>query len=216
MNRVNPNTIADALRSLGGAGNLVRQYLHVELVQKTPAAGSYDLTTLQVIETDDWAPAANILWAASSSGTTLGQLAAQQFGNTPTTGQIAPTPNGNIAVLASDAITKVDVLYAPLPGEPVEFTGTVASNALAIPTAYKTRKVLMLLEAEALVGTSIGKKIVLVPSASAASAGQARLDAARENVKFNATDAITSARVKLLLAPEVAMDTKLQADSATL
>lgn len=218
LNRVNPNTLADGLRLLGGLGNFVRQYAHHVLVGKIPAATSYDLATVQSIVPDNSAPAVAVLWAFATAGTVSGQLVptTTAAGAAPTTGQVAVTPCGNIGFLATDAITAVDVLYAPLPGEVVELTGVVASNAFAIPTAWKNRKVLLCLEAEALAGTSVGKKIVLIPSASAAAAGQARLDLLRQNVKFAPADAVTSCRVKLYVAPAVDIDATLQANSAIL
>lgn len=216
LNRVNPNTLPDGLRLLGGLGNIVRQYMAVQLVNQTPAtSSSYDLATVHIVQTDNWAPCASILWCFVTAGGVTGVFTPiVGTGAAPATTQVAPTPCGNIAFLGADAVTKAHILYQPIPGEVVEFTGPCTTSDLPIPTPYKNRKVLALLEAEALTGTVVGKKIILVQAAGVPATTKANLDLTASNVKFNnATDAVLTARAKILLAPEISINTALQATS---
>ncbi len=58
-------------------------------------------------------------------------------------------------------------------------------------------------------GTSVGKKIILAPGAGAPAAGQARLNIAKTTVTFAVADAVTRARVKILLATQFDLQTLL-------
>lgn len=211
FNRSQPNSMWDAFRKFG-LGTFLRGGT-VTIARKTfIAAGAgtaapYDLATVCVLVLPDAAKASvlNRCYARVATAGT-GEGAIQAYGALPTTGQVAITPCGNIAYVLADLPTVVDLQYVPAKGEVLEVVGSVASNAFAIPANLTARGVIYLLEAEATTATSGGKKIVLVPSGSAAAAGQARLDLAKTNVKFNATDAVTACRVKLLVSYEDAQD----------
>jgi len=213
FNRAEPNVLATLLHRLRLGDVLVGQLPQV-LRMKTPvAAQPYNLSTLSVLTLPDDAKAAFIYRANARSGTvaTGDELTVQAFATTPATTQIAVAPNGNIVVLTTDTIDQLDVIYQPERGEMVELFLSVSSNALTIPSKYTARGVILLSEAEALAGTSAGKKIVLVPAASAA-AGRACLNVAKTQVVFNGTDAITRARVKILVKPDIGSTTGLPTD----
>lgn len=220
FNRGSLPTLISALKAIA-FGDVLRS-LPVTIARKAfIAAGPatlapYDLAAVCVHVLPDNAKASVLhrAYARVASGG-VGEAAVQAYGTTPSTGQAAITPCGNIAYVLADLPTVADLQYTPAKGEVIELTAAVASNALALPSYITARGVIYLLEAEGLVGTATGKKIVLVPSGSAAAAGQARLDLAKVNVKFNGTDAITSARVKLLVAYEDARDVSalLEADA---
>lgn len=217
MNLASPGVLADMLRAIA-IGSVVRA-LPTTLRNKSPNAAPADPyvhSTLQALALPDDAKANNIFRAfarsAAGGGATPLELAVQSYGTTPSTGQVAVAPNGDIVFLASDAWTSVDVVYLPEKCDVVELTLAVATNACTLPTALGPYVILM--EAEGLVGTTTGKKEVLVPSASTASAGTARMDLAHAVVKFNGTDAITSARVKLGVVSAIDVDELLTASSA--
>ena len=206
LNDITPHNLAEYLAQLDLGDVLVS--LPTALRNKVPAADAYALATLQVVKLPDNAKASVILRATGRTGTTTGEFAAQAFGATPTTGQVAVTPAGDIAFLGTDAVTLADVVYVPEKGKVVEITLPVASNVLTLPTSLSA---VLLLEAEATEATSTGKKIPLVPGAGAPSAGQARLNVAKTTVTFNGTDAVTKARVKVLVVPDADVSALLAA-----
>lgn len=213
LNDANPNGVADMLRVLK-IGNVLRAGAAF-LRKKVPAASAYQLATLQAVVLADDAKAATVLRAYSRAGTVTGELTPVAYGATPTTGQVAVAPNGDIVVLAADAITSLDLTYQADKYDLAEITLPVATHVLTLTAALQAAGVVALLEAEALVGTSTGKKIVLVPGAGAPSAGQARLNVAKTTVTFAAADAVTSARVKVSVVAGTDVDALLTA-AATL
>lgn len=206
----NPNVLADQMRDIK-LGSTLRSY-PTSLRNKVPVADSHSLATLLAIVLPDDAKAAFIYRATARTGTVTGELTVEPYGTTPSTGQIAVGPNGDIVTLAADAITNLDVEYLPERYDIYEFTGLpVASNVLTIPVAYSgaPKGVVLLLEANALVGTAPGLKIPLVPGSGAPSAGQARLNIAKTTVTFASADAITSATVKLAIVAGLDLDAYL-------
>lgn len=210
LNKVSQNSLFDALRAMK-FGDMIRA-LPTQLNAKAPAASALQLGTLNAISLPAGAKAARIL-AAYSRAPTPGNLTPVLYGVTPSTGEIGIAPNGDIVVLASDAATKVDVVYQPLKGEEIELTGSVATGVFAIPTKYQAR-VLLLTYAELTAGTVTGVKNVLVPAGSLPATTKAALKTDYTQVLFNnATDAGTAAKVRLLLAPETDVDAMLEAES---
>lgn len=211
------STIADAA-ALAKLGSILRA-LPTFLRNKnmvTAAVSPYQLATVQTISLPDDAKATSIVRAYARTATAgAGPLTVAAAGATPTTGQIAVAPNGDIVTLAADAITNLDVTYQPDKYDLFEVTLPVvaATGLLTIPPALVTKGVVLLLEGEALVGTSIGKKIVVVPGAGATAAGQVKFDVAKGVVMFNIADAITSARVKLAVTCAVDIDALLEGAS---
>lgn len=215
LDNANPNTLADKFRALK-IGSCIRA-MTTFLRKKVPAASSYQLATLHAHVLPDDAKASTILRAFSRTGGVTGELVVKLYGVTPGTGEIAVGPNGDIVVLAADAITSLDVTYQPEKQDVYELTLDVpaATGICAIPASFVSQGVINLLEAEALTGTVTGRKIVLVPGAAPATT-QARLSAAKNTVLFNlATDVVTSARIKFSVVPTTDVDALLTAESAT-
>lgn len=217
LNYANPNHLPDLLRELK-FGDIVRA-LPVFLHKQDPTPGTVatgNLTTVEVIKLPNDAKASVIHRASSRTGTVTGELTPQAYGTTPATTQCAVTPCGDIAVLPADVITDLDVVYQPAKGEVVEYTGDVVTGVLTLPSAWTTRGVIYLLEAEVTVGTVTGGKTILVPVAGAAlpATTKAQLTSNKTTVSFNnATDAPTKARVKCLIAPDTSLDAKLATTS---
>lgn len=218
LNKANPQELADFLRYCK-LGDMVRS-LPVRLCKQAPAAGSgYNLSTIDVITLPADAKAAYILRATSRAGTTCDELTPKAFGATPATTECAVTPCGDLAFNHStDAITDVDVLYVPEQGEVVEFEGAVSTGVLTLPSAWTARGVLLLMEAEATAGTLTGKKQILVPLAGGGAGlpatTKAQLTSNKTTVSFNnATDGVTKARVKCLIAPAFSLHAALGADA---
>lgn len=208
------NTLPEHLKTIGFAG-VMRGQIPQVLRKKDPAASVYAPgPTLETITLPDDARATSILRAYSRAGTVTGELTAVAPGTTPATGEISVQPDGNIMVLAADAITNLDVTYVPERGDIEELDNwPVASDAIVLPSRITSKGVVLLLEAESLEGTLTGDLRVLSPSASAAATGQARLNLAKGTVKFAPADAVTKARVKLLVCAAVDLDTVLESDA---
>ncbi len=220
LDRAQTTTLADQMRAMR-AGHLFLGQMNQHKRRVNPTAlgvGSYTLATLHAFQLPDRARASSVVRATVRAGGVTGELTPAAFGATPTTGQIAVAPNGDIVTLAADAITDMDVTYVSERGDVMGNVQTdsslpfytlglffpVVSNVLTLPTSgWGARGNLILLEAEAVNATSTGKKIVVVPGNGATTAGQAKLNIAKSTVIFNGTDAVTRARVKLLIAPRV-------------
>jgi hypothetical protein len=212
-NRTNPNTLADLLRKLGLGDLLLGQMVQSLRAQDPDAAGTsgYNLATLDALPLPDHSKGAVVLRATARAGTVTGALTPAAYGATPTTGQIAVAPNGNIVTLAADAITDLDVVYVPERGDVIETYFPVVSNVLTLPASITDRHVVLLEEVEAVEGGTTGKKIILVPGGTP-SAGQAALtDVAKTSVTFASADAVTRARVKLLVAATADLQSVLTA-----
>lgn len=212
LDRANPNDLADLLRSIAIGSVLLGQVNQAYRLQNFSVAEASSLATLGIVKLPDNAKAAVIHSAyARAGGTTLGPLTIVGAGVTPTTTQIAITPSGDLACLLSDAYTSVDVIFTPergdsnaidKNGEPNANNGNVfpvVSNVLTLPSALTARGVVLLTEASGLTATATGRKIVLAPGAGAPSAGQCRLNLAKTTITFASADAVTRARVKLLM-----------------
>lgn len=222
INGANPNTLPDLMRSARLGDVLRAQTVQVRRKQNPDTAGvsPYDLATLDVIQLPDDGKATDILRAYARAGTAAaGGLTRVAPNVTPMTTEIAVTPAGNIALLAADAYTDVDIEYYGARGESFSIdVSAVVANVLTIPATLATRGVVLLMEAEALTGTATGKKIVLAPGAGAPAAGQARLNLAKSTVTFAAADAVATARVKLLLVETSGrdLDSVLRSDATIL
>lgn len=213
LNRANLNTLTSQLDALK-LGNALLGQLPQSKRKINPSAlgvGAGNLATLHALQQPDWSPASTVVRATVRAGGVTGELTPVAYGVTPTTGQIAVGPNGQVVVLASDAITDMDLHYLPERGDVLSAVFPVVSNVLTLPTSapWMARGVVLLLEVEALTATLTGKKIVLIPGAGAPAAGQARLNLAKTTVTFQATDAVTRARVKLLVGQSADLQTVL-------
>lgn len=214
---VNPNTLADNLRRIGLGSLLQGQIPQVRRKTNPDAAGSgsYNLATVDALPLPDGGKAAAILRATVRAGGVTGELAPVAYGATPTTGQIAVAPNGNIVTLAADAVTDMDVVYVPERGDVIESVFPVVTNAIALPATLTSRGVVLLLEAESLEGTLVSKLVIRVPGTTPTT-GQAALNVAKSSVAFAAADAVTRARVKLLVLAAEDLCTVLESAASTL
>jgi len=208
------NTLPEHLKTIGFA-SVMRGQINQVVRKKDPAASSYSPgATVEAVVLADDAKATSILRAYSRAGTVTGALTVVAPGTTPATTEISIQPNGDIMVLAADAITSLDITFVPERGDVDELPNwPVASNAIVLPARITTPGAVLLLEAESLEGTLTGKLRVLAPSASAAATGEARLNLAKTSVKFAPADAVTKARVKLLVCAADDLDTILESDA---
>lgn len=234
MKDVNPttNTIADYFQKEGGIGQIHTGQLPQMLHRKVPAADLGAPTTglITIVLPDeskaDPSGVMSLYVRAVSGGAVLGYYVAKSTTpfTTPTTGTFSTQPNGNIMLLAADLPTDVDVTYIPQRGKVVTLDAQpVASNVFAIPTLYTATPnpnspgmpggVIALLEVFSLAGTLTGQLRVKQPTAAAPATTLANLDLAKQNVLFAVADAVTSCRVKLLVCPDVDLQTVLQAPS---
>lgn len=210
LNRANPNSLADEFRSLGLGDLLAGQLPQVVrgTNQVTNGTSPYNVATTQSYVPEGHSAASSIQRATARAGAVTGELSVVAYGTTPATTQIAVAPNGSIVTLAADAITDLDINYLPERGDVIEAVFGVTSNAIALSSVLNGKKAILLLEAEAVAGTTIGKKIVLVPGAAPAT-GQARINVAKDQVLFATADAVTRARVKLLVSASADLATYL-------
>ncbi len=232
FDKANPNDTSDELRQIQFGSFLQGQVPQVRRKGDFSAAQAYNLSTLGILTLPDNGKASQIVAAyARAGGVALGPLTivgTPGVFTTPTTTQIGVTPTGDLACLLSDAYTSVDVIYLPERGDSnaVDVNGDVnnlsapgnvfpvISNVLTLPAALVARGVVMLTECEALTATSTGKKIVLQPGAGTPSTGQVRLNLAKSTITFAAGDAVTRARVKLVLCAKPERDLALVLNAA--
>jgi hypothetical protein len=210
LNDASPALLASILQTLKG-GDIVRA-LPVCLRKKDPAASSAQLATLEAVGVAENARASRINRAYARTGTgTCGELTIAAVNATPSAGEIAVAPNGDIVVLAADAWTSLDVEYSVSKGEVVELTLPVVSHNLTIPTYLTDRGVIYLISAYVNTGTTLGAKIILANSDSAPATTKALLKLDKTVVKFAVADAVTNATVRLLVAPASDIDAQLAA-----
>jgi hypothetical protein len=208
LNRADLNVLADQFRSLK-IGDVLRA-LPTTIRRRTSAASaSIDPTLFAVSGQAEEARGASVVTAYARVGAGPGAaLAPVAF--PPAAGQIAVAPNGDVVVLAADAWTDLDVTYLVEKGDVVEVTANVvaATGVLTLPTNITNPGAVTLIQAEALVATSTGVKEILAPGAASA-AGEARLNLAKSTVVFAIADAVTSARVRLLINSSVDVSASL-------
>lgn len=212
INRANPNDLADFLRKLG-FGDVLAGHPPQQLRRENPAPDASVDSTLEAVVLPAHRKAATILRATVLAGGVTGELAPQTYGTTPSTGQIAVSPSGDIVVLASDAITSLDVTYVPERGElaDVVLAADPATGFVELPPRLAD-KTILLSRAEILEGSATGAKEILVPASSAPAAGNARLSIPKNRVHFAVADGPTKVRLWLVVAPakadrlHVAMD----------
>jgi len=218
LDRTNLETLPDGLRTIKLGTTLAQDAKQtVRLVDFTALGGSaYCDATVHALHLPDDTRAMTVVRAFARTGAAgTGELAVQAPGTVPITNQTAVQPNGDIAVLAADALTSVDIEYLVARGDVFEWTGPVVANVLAFPAFLVTRGVIMATEVEATVGGAPGDKVVLVPG-TAPAAGEAALNVAKSQIAFNAADAVTQARAKLLVVSEFDLTTNLEAETPAL
>lgn len=217
FDRAQPNTLADQFRLIQ-LGQTLRQDLKATLRALDPdVAGNQaeDLATLDSIQLPNDAKAGVIHRAfARAGGVAVGELTVAARHATPATTEVGIGPSGNIVFLASDAYTDVDVEYTSERGDIVVTADLpVAANVLTLPTALIGRT-LVLMEANSIVGGVTGRLIILTPGTGAPAAGQARLNFLGTTVTFAGADAVTSARLTLLVNAAADLNALLEDDDS--
>jgi hypothetical protein len=222
LDTATPAQLPDIFRAIG-LGHILRALPTMRRAVVPSLAGVYPYAPVaaECIALPDDAKAAVVLTAYARAGTaTAGGLTVIASPNTvvlanmnPATLNVLVGPTGDLLFHGADAWTSVDVLYIPAVYDVYEATITVvASTGIGLlPTG--NGEVLFMLEAEALVGTTIGKKIVDPPLATAPATAHAGLDLAKLNAQFAVADAVTSARVKYAAASLIDVDAFLTATS---
>lgn len=213
LNRADPNVLADELRSLK-FGDILRALPTALRQSAASASASVDAAAFVTDDQVEESRAATILSAYARAGAGAPGVLNPVAYPPAVANDIAIAPNGSVVTLAADAWTDFDVSYTVEKGDIVEVTASVvaATGVLTLPSNVTTRGAVLLVEAEALVGGSTGLKEILAPGAAPA-AGEARLSAAKATVLFAIADAVTSARVRLLVSSEVDVSAQLAADS---
>lgn len=193
-------SVADTLDNREFHRQILRA-LPQHICKQVPAASNpYQLATLNTIALPIDFKAAAIISAYSHAGSAgTGQQTVNAYGATPLTGTCSVAPNGDIVFLGTDAPTDVDVIYQPLGAQWAELILPVVAGTgvCALPAAYTALGVVRLLEAEALTGTTPGKKNILVPAASAPATTKANLSVDGATVYFATADAVTTCRVRV-------------------
>jgi hypothetical protein len=210
--RATNNTLPEHLKQIAFA-DVMRGQVPQVLRKKDPGSSAYAPgATVQTLVLADQARATGILRAYARAGNVTGELSVVAPGTTPATGQISVQPDGNLMVLAADAITSLDVTYVPERGDVIELgEWSVVLDVLTLPAQITTRGAVLLLSVDAIEATSAGSKRILAPGASAPAAGACKFNAAKTTITFAAADAVTTARVKLLVCALIDLDTQLEA-----
>ena len=200
LDQAPPQQIADLFRAMG-LGHFIRA-MPTPLRAVVPSAvtvNPYVAASVLCITLPDDAKAHSLFRVYARSGTAAaGPLTVDNpdtyvANGNPATLHCTVAPTGDLIFHGADAWTSIDLLYLPEKYDVFEVTLPVVSNDILLPSG--NGEALFILEAQALVGTSIGNKIV-DPPGTAVAAGHAALDLAKLNAVFNAADAVTSARVK--------------------
>jgi hypothetical protein len=225
LNGASPGQLPDMLRTMA-FGDMMRQSLPCALRnQNVDTAANdpppYQIATLASLQLPDSCKAHTILRAYARAGTgTKGELTVSAYGVTPTATHVAVAPNGDLVFLEADEYTNVDVVYMPEKCDVVELVLPVVpgTGVCALPAAITKIGVVLLMEAQQLVGTvttTAGGTAILIPGGTPATT-QAALDLAKANVQFLIADAVSSCRLKLGLVSAVDVNALLEGSSALL
>jgi len=219
LDAANPQVLADMLRQ-AKIGTVLRG-LSVSLRFLKPSAilvVPYVNATVQSTQLPEGAKCESIITAYARSGAgTLGPLTVSAS-QTPAAGSVGISASGDLIFNAADAWTSVDVSYEVAKGDVIELTLPVvpATGVCALPVATgqpAAPGAIVLMEAEALTGTSATKKVVVPSAAAAPAAGNAGFNFAKTSVFFAIADGVTTARVKLAVPPGTDLNALLEASS---
>ena len=219
IDRANPNTLSDACRIIKLGQTLLQdtkqtiRRLNIHALGRT----AWDGLTLDCPAQPDDCKAARLLMVRTlASGVAVQEYTLDANDTTPATLHAAIQPTGNIALLAADAVTSVDIEYMPARGDVMEAVVPVVASFAAIPAAMLARGVIYLCECEALAAALVGNKIVLTPAAGAPAATQCRLSLAKDTVQFAGADAVTSCRIKCLCGALANLGTLLESTTSNI
>lgn len=207
MDRANANDLPDAFRIIKLGQTLmqdVKQTLRRYNIHVTSGVNVYDDPTLDALVLPDDCKAGRLLHARTyASGVAVQEYTLDANDTVPITLHAAIQPTGNIAVLAADAITSIDLEFMPARGDMLEVTLPAVAGVITLPVAFTTRGVIYACEVQATqigAGGLLGTKQVLAPGAGAPAAGQCRLNLAKTTITFAGADLVQAARVKCYVA----------------
>ncbi len=214
FNRGSLSTLADALRLIK-FGDVLDSLAATLRRSGTVASAGVDAGALVTAAQQADVPALGVLSAYARSGAGAAGPLAQAAAYPPVAGEVGVAPNGAVVTAAADAWTSVDVVYLPAKGDVVEVTVSVVpgTGVAAIPPSVAAAGMVMLLDAESLAGGFTGAAEVLEPGAGAPAAGQARLNLALTGVTFAAADAVTQARLRVLVCSAQELSAQLAGQS---
>lgn len=205
LNRANPNTIPDHFRNFKLGSWLAGRTMQLRKKFNFDVSGNNGrhVATVDCMPLDNRMKAAQVVRAYARAGAVTGELTVAAASATPTTGQIAVAPNGDIVALATDAITDCDVYYQPIELEEREIiVPVVAGTGVGLlPAGVTARGVFYLASAVVTAGGVLGERRILAPGAVNPATGNARLSVAKDAVNFTVADAVTSATCKVLVLP---------------
>ncbi len=219
LDSANPQVLADMLRQIKIGSHLRAMPTQIIGAKLDGAAATnpYVVAAAQSITLPDDAKCGFILsaWARAGTGT-KGPLTIETDGVAdlePGAHSIGQSATGDLLFLHTDAYTSVDVMYVPAKYDVVEATLPViaSTGVCAFPVSWANP--MFILEAEALVGSVTGKCIIDPPVATQATTKHASLLLTKASMLFTIADAVTSARVKLAIAPGTDMNALLEAAS---
>lgn len=215
FNRVNDGNAGDILRKIQLGDFLRGQVPQVRHGLVPVTGGSYDPGSSAVVVLPDTGKANTILRATSRAGTSTGELTNDGYTQTvPSAAHIAIDPCGNLMFASTTDVTSVDVSYIPERGDVLELVLPVASNEIDFGASITAQFPILLLEAESLAGTLTGKLHVLAPTNSNPATTKAVLNLAKTKVLFASADAVTRARVKILVQTAAGLNSILDAPAA--
>jgi len=223
LNAAQPATVPDMLRSIafGDVLRAARCALRSKTLDGVAGTNKYVIAIgAQSATLPDDAKGSTLkkVYARAGAGT-LGPLTVLvgETNAAPAAGQASLAPSGDLLFASADAWTALDIEYEPEIGDVVELTlSPSAADTFAIPPQLVSLGVLRLVEAEALVGTLVGKKMIQIPLDAKPATTFAALKLDKASVQFAVADAVTSARVKFLVASAIDLNAKLEALSTTL
>ncbi len=165
-----------------------------------------------VLTLPDAAKAVALITVFATVGTSAG--AKTPVSGAPSAGEVSISADGNVVFNATDAVTAAEVVYLSAEGAVVEAQVPVADDgSTQLPNS---RSAIVLISASLDDDAdSAGPKTVVARAASAASAGEAKLNLAGQFV-FNTTDVGSdpvTATVKYIEYPAETVSDALQADS---
>ena len=219
LNRADPNSISDTLRSLK-FGDMSTRTLRRRLTMQVPRRADVTIggTAYSRIRLPNDAKAMRILraWARAGGGT-LGNMTVHTWGAVPGANEIAVGANGDLLFLDSDAYTLIDVEYEPIMGDVVTLTGVTVvpgTGVCTLPTPALGS--FHVISATSKTGTLVADMLVDYPNTTAPATTIARMNLVGTVVFFAIADAVTSCDLVLVKAAAVEPGALLVADSATI
>lgn len=208
FNRANIGSLPSLFLQFG-LGDWLRAQ-KTKLWATAPTTDPYGPASNVSIFLPDDAKAETVLGAYARAGTgTTGPLTVVAYSATPSAGDVAVAPDGNIIFHAADAWTSVDITYLPKEGDVAEYILPVVSGVVTLPTSIVATDILEVQRND----TSTAYEQITAPAASNSTTGTACLNLAKTEVLLDSADDATSVRVKLVQACNINRNALLEAAS---